>query len=200
MIASVIAALIGNYMTTCFVIGLIVGAVQIVRHRGQGTAGLASGLLLNAYVLWAIGVAQTINFIMHSVFGDFAAQSIGWAQSPFQLELAFSSLGVAVIAFIVHSRGSQLRSKVAIVTATAIFGYGAAAGHIYPVIANHDYAVNNTGLLLVMDILIPTVGIALVIWHTLTRGHDAVVATDRQPAPASTTPPASKAAAGASSR
>ncbi|GAA3617455.1 DUF6790 family protein [Microlunatus ginsengisoli] len=167
MIGSLIAALIGNYMTTCFAIGLIVGLVAVARHRGPRTPESSSGLLLNAYVLWAIGVAQAINFVMHSVFGDFAAASIGWAQSPFQLELAFSSLGVAVMAFILHGRHAPFRGKVAVVIATAIFGYGAAAGHVYQVIANHDYAVNNTGLLLVMDVAIPTVGLALVVWHAV---------------------------------
>ena len=119
MIGSLIAALIGNYMTTCFAIGLIVGLVAVARHRGPRTPESSSGLLLNAYVLWAIGVAQAINFVMHSVFGDFAAASIGWAQSPFQLELAFSSLGVAVMAFILHGRHAPFRGKVAVVIATS---------------------------------------------------------------------------------
>ena len=95
MIAHLIAALIGNYMTTCFVIGLIVGAVQILRDPGHHSGTVISGRLLGAFLFWAVGVAQAVNFVMHSVFGDFAAKTIGWAQSPFQLELAFASLGIA---------------------------------------------------------------------------------------------------------
>lgn len=191
MLRGIIAALIGNYMTTFFVVGLIVGASQIAAHRGHRTSQLASGLMLNAFVLYAIGCAQALNFVMHSVFGDFAAKTIGWAQSPFQLELAFSSLGVAVMAFILHGRRTQFRGKAAVVIATAIFGYGAAAGHVYQMVVHHDYAPNNTGLLLVMDIVIPTVGLAFAIWHgvslrRISRGaapaDDVASLTDLQPA------------------
>ncbi|SIT89791.1 DUF6790 family protein [Microbacterium sp. RU33B] len=165
MIATVIAALIGNYMTTLFVVGLIVAAVKILSHRGRRTAEFVSGTLLNSFVIWAVGVAQTVNFVMHSFFGDYAAKTIGWAQSPFQLELAISSLGVGVMAFILGRRAAPLIGKVAIIVAVAIFGYGAAAGHIYQMVVNHDYAANNTGLLLFSDIAINTVGLALMIWH-----------------------------------
>lgn len=34
-------------------------------------------------------------------------------------------------------------------------------------LVNHDYAANNTGLLLFSDIVINSVGLALVIWHTV---------------------------------
>jgi hypothetical protein len=79
-IAETIAFLIGNYMTTLFVVGLIVAAVRILRLRGERSPIGVSGMLLNAFVFWAIGCAQVVNFIMHSVFGDFAAKTIGWAQ------------------------------------------------------------------------------------------------------------------------
>ncbi|MET0866140.1 MAG: DUF6790 family protein [Nakamurella sp.] len=169
MIANTIAALIGNYMTTCFVVGLIVAAIQTYRRRGRLDSSLVSALFLNSFILWAIGVAQAVNFVMHSVFGDFAAETIGWAQSPFQLELAFSSLGIAVMAFILHGRTTQLRAKVALIAATAVFAYGAAGGHIYQMVANSDYAKNNSGLLLVMDVVIASAGIALASWHAAAR-------------------------------
>src|SRR6478609_4883103 len=169
MIDTIITALIANYMTTCFALGLIIALFQTLRLRGRRDSGLVSEVFLNNYILWAIGVAQAVNFVMHSVFGDFAASTIGWAQSPFQLELAFSSLGIAVMAFILHGRTTQLRAKVALVAATAVFAFGAAGGHIYQMFANHDYSANNTGLLLVMDIVIAVVGIALVIWNAVAR-------------------------------
>jgi len=126
-------------------------------------------------------VAEAVNFVMHSVFGNFAAATIGWAQSPFQLELAFASLGIAVMAFILHGPKTQLRAKVALVAATAVFAFGAAGGHVYQMVANHDYSVNNTGLLLVMDIVIAAVGIAIVVWHAVSiRRHDAQV-SDQAP-------------------
>ena len=182
MIATVITALIANYMTTTFVIGLLIAVVQILRLRGRRTGENMSELFLDNYLLWAIGVGQAINFVMHSVFGDFAASTIGWAQSPFQLELAFSSLGIAVMAFILHGRTTQLRAKVALVAATAVFAFGAAGGHIYQMVANHDYSVNNTGLLLAMDITIAVTGIAFVTWNAVAR-RKAGATTPRPAAP-----------------
>ncbi len=173
MIAEVIAALIGNYMTTCLVIGLVVGVIQAARSQRPRTPAMVSGLLLNAYLLWAIGISQTINFVMHSVFGDFAAETIGWAQSPFQLELALASLGFGVMGIMLHGRRTQFRAKVAIVVAQLITGLGNAGGHIYELVVNDNHAVNNTGLLLATDIVLPIVGLALVLWHAASRRNDA---------------------------
>jgi hypothetical protein len=175
MIKDIITALIANYMTTAFVIGLIVAAVRVARVKGPRSAAVVSGLFLNSFVLWAVGVAQSVNFVMHSVFGDFAAKSIGWAQSPFQLELAFASLGTAVIAFIMCGRRAPFSGKVAVAIAVLIFGLGAAGGHIFQMVVNHDYAANNTGVLLLSDIVINLVGLAFVIWHAVARRSDPAV-------------------------
>jgi len=187
MISHVIAAIIGNYITSAFVLGLIVAVIQAWRLAGPRTAAQVSSIFLNTYLLYAVGIAEIINFVMHSFFGDYAAKTIGWAQSPFQLELAFASLGLGVAAIIVHSRHAGLRGKLAVVLIATISGYGAAGGHIYQMIVNHDYAANNTGLLLVMDIVISTVGIAFVAWNAIARRHHASRTTEVSeiiPAPA----------------
>ena len=168
MISHVIAAILGNYLTSAFVLGLIIAAVQIWRLNRR-TAADVSGIFLNTYLLYGIGIGQILNFIMHSFFGDYAAKTIGWAQSPFQLELAFASLGLGIAAIIVHGERADLLGKLAIVLAVSIFGYGAAGGHIYQMIAQHDYAANNTGLLLIMDVIMSTLGIVFVIWHAIAR-------------------------------
>jgi hypothetical protein len=168
MISSIIAAILGNYLTSAFVLGLIVAAVQIWRLNRR-TAADVSGIFLNTYLLYGIGIGQILNFAMHSFFGDYAAKTIGWAQSPLQLELAFASLGLGIAAIIVHGKRADLPGKLAIVLAVSIFGYGAAGGHIYQMIAQHDYAANNTGLLLIMDVIMSTLGIVFVIWHAIAR-------------------------------
>jgi hypothetical protein len=173
MISNIIAAILGNYLTSAFVLGLIVAVFQIRRLRRPRTAVEASGIFLNTYLLYGIGVGFILNFVMHSFFGDYAAKTIGWAQSPFQLELAFCSLGIGVAAIIVHGKRADLLGKLAIVLAVSIFGYGAAGGHVYQALAHHDYAKNNTGVLLIMDIVISTLGIAFVIWHAVARRADA---------------------------
>lgn len=178
IITGVLSTVIGNYMTSAFVLGILIAAIQVWRWKGERTGATVSGLFLNAFLLYALGVAYAINFVMHSVFGDYAAETIGWAQSPFQLELALSSLGFAVVAIVMHTRTGQFRAKVAIVIAAVIFGLGAAGGHIYQMVVNNDDAVNNTGVLLISDIGINLVGLAFVIWHAVARRRDVSAATD----------------------
>ena len=168
MISETLAGIIGNYLTSCFVLGLLVASIQAVRPPRLRAPGAVARVFLDAYLLYTIGVGMTINFIMHAVFGDVAAESIGWSQSPFQLEVAFASLGFGVAAVVVHGRRVGLRAKTAVVLATAVFGYGAAGGHVYQMVAAGDFAPNNTGLLLVMDVVIPTAGLLFVLWCALT--------------------------------
>ena len=85
MISHIIAAIIGNYLTSAFVLGLIVAVVQVWRLARPRTAAEVSGIFLSTFLLYGIGIAQILNFVMHSFFGDYAAKTIGWAQSPFQL-------------------------------------------------------------------------------------------------------------------
>lgn len=178
VISAILSAVIGNYLISCFVLGLIVASAKVLRWKGYRSPTVVSGLFLNEFIFYALGVAFAINFVMHSVFGDYAAKTIGWAQSPFQLELAFSSLGFALVCFLVYSRKAQLRAKVGVVAAAVIFGFGAAGGHIYQTIVNADYAINNTGLLLVGDIVINIVGLAFVIWHAIARRREPMSPTD----------------------
>ncbi|MCP3425859.1 hypothetical protein NBM05_07530 [Rothia sp. AR01] len=186
VISDVLSAVIGNYMTSCFVLGLLVAAVRVARLREGRTASAVSGIFLDTFLLYGLGVAMAINFVMHSVFGDFAARTIGWAQSPFQLELALSSLAFALVAIMAYGRGAQLRAKAAVVIGAVIFGLGAAGGHIYQSVVNHDYAVNNTGLLLVSDIAINLIGLAFLVWHAAARrsarAEERVVAAETLPA------------------
>lgn len=178
IISGVLAAVIGNYLISCFVLGLIIAVVKVLRWKGHRSASVVSGIFVNTFIFYALGVAFAINFVMHSFFGNYAAKTIGWAQSPFQLELAFSSLAFAVIAFLVYSRRGQFRAKVGVIVAAVVSGLGDAAGHVYQMVVNDDYAVNNTGLLLIGDITINVVGLVFIIWHGIARRHDTIHPTD----------------------
>jgi hypothetical protein len=46
---------------------------------------------------------------------------------------------------------------------------GDAYGHIVEIVLNHDYAPNNTGLLLAMDIVVPVLAIILLILYRLAQ-------------------------------
>jgi hypothetical protein len=158
VISHLVAAVIGNYLTTAFIVGLLVAIGQIWLRRPL-TAGQVSDIVLNSYLLYGIGVAQILNFVARATSG--------------QLELACYSLGLGVAAIIVHGKRANLTGKLAVVLASSAIGYGAAGAHIFSMIAHHGFAANSTGLLLIMDIVISTFGIELMICQALARPRPA---------------------------
>jgi hypothetical protein len=162
MIAETIKFLLVNFTITLFVLGLVVGLARIPARRREGRPGPVSGALLDWFLFFSIGVGSAWNFVVHSVFGDFSAKVIGWAQSPFQLEVAFASLGVALVAFLAFSRRADLRVKLAALAALTPFLGGAAGGHVYQILAHGDFAAGNAGVILWTDILLPVFGLAAI--------------------------------------
>ena len=154
-----ITFLLANYSLTFFAIGLMVAGLAIARAPKPISNRVVIEKLLSWYVFFAIGINFFYNFIMHSVFGAMSARFIGWADSPFQLEVATASLGFASVAFVAAWRSFDLR--LAAVIGPAIFLLGAAAGHVYQMITAHNFAPGNAGVIFYMDIIIPMFGFAL---------------------------------------
>lgn len=107
-----------------------------------------------------IGFGSLWSFVGHFFMSDYVATEIGWATgSPFQVELAFYTLGSGVTAFLaVWLRGHIIT---ALVVTKAIFWYGAAYVHIKDAIANQNYSLLNIGTPLINDIVLPTVFLVL---------------------------------------
>ena len=107
--------LLSNFTVTLFVLGLITAGFGMLRARRHGrlTASVVWGRLLDHFLLLSVGVSYLYNFVMHSVFGDFTAEVIGWDQSPFQLEVAFASLGFAAVGFLGFPRRQGWMVKLA---------------------------------------------------------------------------------------
>jgi hypothetical protein len=91
---------ITNYAFTCFCAGLISAALAIIRQGRVPARSEVGEKLLGWHVFWSIGVSYLVNFVFHAFFGGLAAQFIGWEDSPFQFEVATSSLGFAAVGFI----------------------------------------------------------------------------------------------------
>jgi hypothetical protein len=88
--------------------------------------------------------------------GDIAAKFIGWENSPFQAEVGFASLGIGIAGVIAFK--ASLPFRFAMLIPPAVFSLGAAGGHIYQMIAAHNFSPGNVGLVLPTDILIPVIG------------------------------------------
>ena len=154
--------IIANYAVTFFCAGLISALLSLTRMRRVPDRSVVIEKLLAWHVFWSIGVSYLVNFIFHSFFGGLAAKFIGWADSPFQFEVATASLGFAVVGFIAAWRSFDLR--LAAVLGPALFTLGAAAGHVYQMITARNFAPGNAGPIFYADIVVPLFGFAL-LWY-----------------------------------
>lgn len=158
-IASIIRFVLSNFSLTFLVVGFVFALAAVARAPKPVSAASVVEKLLAWYVFWSIGVGYFYNFVMHAFFGEMVASFIGWADSPFQFEVATASLGFSAVGFIAAFRSFDLR--LAAVVGPALFMLGAAAGHAYQMITQHNFAPGNAGVVFYMDIAIPLIGLTL---------------------------------------
>ncbi len=150
---------ISNFTLSFFILGLIVAMIVLLIRCRSLTKPVIIDILFSYFLLFDIGISYFYNFIMHVFFGGVAAQFIGWAQSPFQAEVGFASLGFAVVGLIAFWQ--TLNFRAAVIIAPAFFLWGAAGGHIYQMIVAHNFAPGNAGIIFWTDVFIPVVGFIL---------------------------------------
>jgi len=155
---SIIRFALSNFTLTFLVIGLIASFVALARAP-RPTAPVIVEALLSYFLLFSVGVSFFYNFVMHVFFGEMSAAFIGWADSPFQTEVGYASLGFALVGFLAF-RGS-FDMRLAAVVGIAAFLWGAAAGHIREIVHEGNFAPGNAGIILYTDILLPVAGFVL---------------------------------------
>ncbi|HHF7344252.1 TPA: DUF6790 family protein [Legionella feeleii] len=149
---------LSNFTLTLFILSVLFAALALTLKSRLKKAEVID-VLFSYFLLFNVGISYLYNFVMHVFLGDMAAQFIGWAQSPFQLEVGFASLGFAVIGII--SFWSKLGFRAATVIAPAMFLWGAAGGHIYQMLIADNYAPGNAGIIFWTDIFMPILGFIL---------------------------------------
>jgi hypothetical protein len=152
---------LSNFTLTFLIIGLIASGISLARTPKPLTAPVIVEALFSYFLLFSIGFGFLYNFVMHTFFGEMAAKFIGWANSPFQLEVGFASLGFAVVGFLASRRSFDLR--LAAVIGPAVFLLGAASGHIYQMVSVGNFAPGNAGIIFYTDIIVPALGF-LFLW------------------------------------
>lgn len=159
MTRATITFILSNYTLSFLVLGLIAALLAMARSARPISRGLAIEKLLTWHVFFCIGAGNLYNFVMHAFFGEMVARFIGWADSPFQFEVAVASLGFAVVGFLAAFRSFDMR--LAAILGPGIFTLGAAAGHAYQMVTAHNFAPGNAGIIFWTDILIPLLGFTL---------------------------------------
>jgi hypothetical protein len=157
--ADIIRFALSNFTLTLLVIGLIASGLSLSRQPRPWPRSEIAEALLSYFVLFSIGISFFYNFVMHVFFGEMAARFIGWADSPFQAEVGFASLGFSILGFLAFKGSRDMR--LAAIVGPAAFLWGAAAGHIREMITAGNFAPGNAGAIFYTDILIPLIGFAL---------------------------------------
>jgi hypothetical protein len=166
---TLIEVVLRNDTVVLLVLGFLVAAVAIARKPDGFTFANVAEELLAYFVLCSIGLGYLYNFIVHAFYGETVAHFIGWADSPFQTELAYASLGFSAVGFFAFK--NTLAVRFAAILGPAMFLWGAASVHIYQIVTTHNLAPGNAGSVLYTDIFLPVIGFAL-LWLKWKAGRE----------------------------
>ncbi len=154
--ATVLKLVLGNFPTFCLVLAFFLSFLG-KKKRSFGESLTRYTLLL------PIGLAGIWGFYYHAFHPKMAAEFIGWADSPFQFEVAVANLGMGLVGVVGFWRSRDFAQAAAIMA--SCFLWGAASNHISEILAQGNYAPGNAGTILFSDILIPaTLWIGYVLW------------------------------------
>ena len=150
------------------ILGLVVGAVCLYLDKQPRTKGRVAEIFLQWFLVVSVGLVSGVFFISHTVFADTTAASIGWpAGNPFQSEVAVANLTIGTLGILCYwIRGNFW---VATVIAFSVQWLGAAIVHIRSIVVEANYAPNNAGVTFYLDILVPVMLIALLVYYLRAR-------------------------------
>lgn len=140
------------------ILGIIVSAaLHLARHRR-----LTRRQRYEVVAMYAIGITGFhgfTSFIVHTVFADQVATSIGWAAgSPFQTEVAGANLAIGTLGFLGFWRKDMWLPYL---LAKFAFAWTAGVTHVVDIAQNANFAVNNAGPIVYWDFLMPLALLAL---------------------------------------
>lgn len=146
------------------ILALVVGVIHLYLDKQPRTRGRVAQIFLLWLLVITVGVLSLLFFISHTLLAKSSAQSIGWpAGNPFQSEVAVANLSMGILGILCYwIRGNFW---VATVIGFSVWWLGDAVVHIRSIVVESNYAPNNAGMTLYLDILIPLILIALC-WFT----------------------------------
>lgn len=153
-IRELISFILGNIEIPLLVVAIVVTIVKLRRAGARHEVMTLSYTLWGEVLFYCVGLGFVYIWYFHAFLQQFAAPAIGWQPSPFEWELAWAELGLAVIAMLSLWRGYEMRLAATLVF--AIFSFGAAAQHIHQMVTMHNYSPGNAGSILWFgDIALP---------------------------------------------
>jgi hypothetical protein len=153
------------------ILGLVVGAVHVYLDKQPRTRGRVAEIFLLWLLVVTVGLVSVVFFIGHTVFAESTAAGIGWpAGNPFQSEVAVANLTIGTLGILCYwMRGNFW---IATVIGFSVWWLGDAVVHIRSIVVDANYAPDNAGLTLYLDILMPVLLIALLVYYLNAKRHE----------------------------
>lgn len=146
---TIIAFCFANFGLVMLLLALILATLNCMIRPDQSRFALFFRWL----ILLPVGMTAMFAFVMHAFFPVFTAETIGWANNPFQYEVAMANLGFGVIAILSFSASPGFR--LAAVIGNTCWLWGDATGHVYQMVVHHNFTIGNAGSWFWMDVLMP---------------------------------------------
>jgi hypothetical protein len=140
---------IASLPIVCYAVALVLGFLGI----NLPFASVELSPLIQWMLFLALGLLSLWSAFSHAIYTDRVAQSIGWAPSPFQYEIAGANLGIGLGAIVAAGLGVSAAWTMFFVAAS--FLWSAAAVHVADMVRNKNFAINNAGPIFWWDILTP---------------------------------------------
>lgn len=159
MIAAVVTAIAENFGLLTIFVALVVTVVKVRRNLAAGRSGDATYTLWGELLFYVVGIGYLYTGLLHAYAQNIAASSIGWQPSPFEYELGWMEIPLAVVAMLSLWRGFEWRLAATVVF--VVFALAAAAQHVEQILCCRNYAPGNAGWILwIGDIAVPIVVLA----------------------------------------
>ena len=122
VIRDAISFILGNIQIPLFVIAVIVSVVKLRRASARHEVMSTAYTLWGEVLFYCFGLGMIYVWYFHAFQSAMVAPLIGWQPSPFEWELAWSELGMGVVAVLALWRGYEMRLAATLVPAIFLFG------------------------------------------------------------------------------
>ena len=157
MIEQILTVTLSNFALVMLIAAPAVAAIALLR-RGSFSRQTIGETTFRWLALLAVGVSGLYTAMMHIVFPEQSAATIGWAPSPFQYEVGMADLTVGVLGLCAFRACDGFRLAT---TIAAVCWYGGdAIGHIRQMIVADNFAPGNAGSWFWTDVALPILLIA----------------------------------------
>jgi hypothetical protein len=146
------------------VLSLVAASIHLAlspRSRGN-TAAIVRTFLLYLLVIY-VGCMGLLAAYAHVFRPVQTSASIGWSTSPYEYEVGMADLTVGVLGVLCFWLRGNFWLATAI--ANAVWLLGDAVGHIREMALHNNHAENNSGIFLIVEIVMPLVILILVLYH-----------------------------------